>query len=435
MSSATTVHELKTLVLSYHPAIALDTVEEERVEALADAVAAELEIPVYTWALTRGLVRKPTAHPSGETREPLALLTHLRSLRAHGIYVLKDFARHLSDPAVCRAFRDAAQDLAQAKASMWIVGSGHELPADAAAHVVHFPLELPGKKELREVVMTVVRSLRRALAGARCELSKAELERLLRALSGLTLNQARQAVARAVLRDGVLDADDIPFILEHKAELLGHEGLLEYLPAEDNACELGGFAGLKAWLERAQVGFSGEARALSLPAPRGILLVGVQGCGKSLAAKFVARSWGLPLVKLDAGRLYDEVGRREREEPPARDRARRVDGAGRALDRRAREELRELRLLRVRRRHQPAHLRDAAHLAAGEEEAGLRGRDRERRVPAAAGAAAQGSLRRDLLRGPAGRRGARGDPPHPPRAPQAGRRALRPRRLADAIEG
>jgi len=312
VSSATSVHELKLLVLSYHPAIAFDTVEEERVEALADAVGEELEIPVYTWALTRGLVRKPTAHPSGETRDPSALLAHLRSLRAHGIYLLKDFARHLTEPAVCRAFRDAAEDLSQAKASMWIVGTGHEIPADAASHVVHFPLELPGRKELGEVVTTVVRSLRERVP-AQVELSKAELERLLSALSGLTLNQARQAVAQAVLRDGKLHGDDIPFILEQKAELLGRDGLLEYFPAEDNAWELGGFEKLKAWLDRTRVGFSPDAAALGLPAPRGILLAGVQGCGKSLAAKFVARSWSLPLVKLDAGRLYSKwAGESER---------------------------------------------------------------------------------------------------------------------------
>lgn len=312
MSSATTVHELKTLVLSYHPAIAFDTVEEERVEALADAVGEELQIPVYTWAITRGIVRKPTAHPSGETRDPAALLAHLRSLRAHGIYVLKDFARHLADPAVCRAFRDAAQELAQAKASMWIVGAGHELPPDAAAHVVHFPLELPTRKELGEVVTTVVRSLR-GRGQAKVELSKADLETLLGALSGLTLNQARQVVARAVLRDGLLHAGDIPEILAAKAEMLGHDGLLEYFPAEDNAWELGGFAGLKAWLDRARVGFTPEAASLGLPPPRGILLVGVQGCGKSLAAKFVARSWSLALVKLDAGRLYSKwAGESER---------------------------------------------------------------------------------------------------------------------------
>jgi hypothetical protein len=312
VAAGTTVHELKTLVLSYHPAIAFDTVEEERVEALADVVAEELDIPVYTWALTRGIVRKPTGHPSGETREPAALLAHLRSLRAHGIYLLKDFARHLADPAVSRAFRDAAQELAQAKASMWIVGAGHDIPAEAGAHIVHFPLELPTRKELGEVVTTVVRSLRER-SPAKVELTKADLERLLSALSGLTLNQARQAVARAMLSDGSLHAGDIPAILAAKAEMLGRDGLLEYFPAEDNAWELGGFAGLKAWLERAQVGFTPDAAELGLPPPRGILLAGVQGCGKSLAAKFVARSWRLPLVKLDAGRRYSKwTGESER---------------------------------------------------------------------------------------------------------------------------
>jgi MoxR-like ATPase len=312
VSSASTIHELKTLVLSYHPAIVFDTVEEERVEALADLVGRELDVPVYTWVMTRGLVRKPTAHPAGETQDPTALLKHLRSLRSHGIYLLKDFARHLADPATCRAFRDAAQELAHAKASMWVVGHGHPIPADAEAHVVHFPLDLPTKKELGEVVTTVVRSLRDR-AKTRVDISRADLDRLLGALSGLTLNQARQAVARTILKDGVLHADDIPAILAAKAEMLGKDGLLEYFPAEDNAWELGGFGGLKAWLERAQVGFTPEAAELGLPAPRGILLAGVQGCGKSLAAKFVARSWGLPLVKLDAGSLYSKwAGESER---------------------------------------------------------------------------------------------------------------------------
>jgi SpoVK/Ycf46/Vps4 family AAA+-type ATPase len=160
--------------------------------------------------------------------------------------------------------------------------------------------------------MTVVRSLRDRVP-AKVDLSKADLERLLGALSGLTLNQARQAVARAVLRDGMLGANDIPDILAAKAEMLGQDGLLEYFPAEDNAWELGGFAGLKAWLDRAKVGFTPEAAELGLPPPRGLLLAGVQGCGKSLAAKFVARSWGLALVKLDAGRLYSKwAGESER---------------------------------------------------------------------------------------------------------------------------
>ena len=227
--------------------------------------------------------------------------------------MLKDFARHLSEPEVCRAFRDAAQELTQAKASMWIVGAGHDLPAEAAAHVVHFPLELPTKKELGEVVMTVVRSLRDRTP-TKVDLSKADLERLLGALSGLTLQPgAPGRGARGAARRHARTRATSPTILAAKAEMLGQDGLLEYFPAEDNAWELGGFAGLKAWLDRAKVGFTPEAAELGLPPPRGLLLAGVQGCGKSLAAKFVARSWGLPLVKLDAGRLYSKwAGESER---------------------------------------------------------------------------------------------------------------------------
>jgi len=133
------------------------------------------------------------------------------------------------------------------------------------------------------------------------------------ALSGLTLNQARQAVAWAVLDDDALTAQDIPRVLRRKCEAVRDEGLLEFYPPEDNTFELGGFDRLKAWLERARVGFTSEARALGLPAPRGILIVGVQGCGKSLAAKAIARAWKQPLLKLDAGRLYDKfIGESEK---------------------------------------------------------------------------------------------------------------------------
>src|SRR5207237_10513473 len=108
-------------------------------------------------------------------------------------------------------------------------------------------------------------------------------------------------------------ADDIARRLRRKGEAVREEGLLEFYPPEDNTFELGGFDRLKAWLERARVGFTTEAQALGLPAPRGILIVGVQGCGKSLAAKAIARAWKQPLLKLDAARLYDKfIGESEK---------------------------------------------------------------------------------------------------------------------------
>jgi SpoVK/Ycf46/Vps4 family AAA+-type ATPase len=139
------------------------------------------------------------------------------------------------------------------------------------------------------------------------------LDQVLGALAGLTLSQARQAIAWAEVQDGHLSTDDIPRLVTRKAETIEDSGLLEFYPPGAGAPELGGFARFKAWLARAEVGFSAEARRLGLPAPRGVLVVGVQGCGKSLAAKVIARRWQQPLLKLDAGRLYDKyVGETER---------------------------------------------------------------------------------------------------------------------------
>ncbi len=313
MAISSSVHDLKSIVLSFHSAIAIETVEEERVDALLDAVAAELGFPVFEWSVTRGLVQRPTAHANLNTKEALGALGHMRGLSLEAIYLMKDFARHLGDPAVCREFRDVAKQFSDTHSTIVITGTGHaEIPADADSHILHYELAMPGKQELGEVVGSVMRSLKER-RGVSFELSKADLDRLLDALVGMTNNQARQVVADAVVRDGRLTSDDIDHVLDQKAKIIGQDGLLEYYPAEDNVYELGGFQRLKQWLARAQLGFSEEARELNLTPPRGILMVGVQGCGKSLAAKCIAREWGLPLLKLDAGRLFSKwAGESER---------------------------------------------------------------------------------------------------------------------------
>jgi SpoVK/Ycf46/Vps4 family AAA+-type ATPase len=129
----------------------------------------------------------------------------------------------------------------------------------------------------------------------------------------MTLQQARKVIAFAALDDGKLTQEDVKRVLQRKVQVLHEEGLLDYIPVAMNPAQLGGFEGLKQWLARARVGFSAQAKAFNLPAPRGILIVGIQGCGKSLAAKTIAREWQMPLLKLDAGRLYDKfIGESER---------------------------------------------------------------------------------------------------------------------------
>ncbi len=314
MGFASAVHDLKTLVLSFHPAIAIDTPEEGRVERIVDAVAEDLGLPVYVWTMNRGLLRKPHLEQESHrtTADPGALLAHLGGLKLEALFVLKDLARHLGDPGVARAFRDVTAAYAHSLATLIVPGTGHEFPPDLEREVVHFELAMPGAKELGDVVDAVFHSMR-ARVPTSLELAPEERDEVLRALQGMTINQARQAIARAFLSEGSLNAADIPGLLETKAAALGDDGILEYYPAEDNTFELGGFERLVAWLARARIGFRPEAAELNLDPPKGLLLVGVQGCGKSLAAKWVAREWSLPLLKLDAGRLYNKyIGETER---------------------------------------------------------------------------------------------------------------------------
>ena len=310
--SPSTVHDLKTLILSFHPVVAIETVEEDRVVALVDAVGSELRLPVFGWSITQGLVRRPGSHPIHGTAKPGGLLRHLSDLTINGIFHLMDLGRHLSNASVTRQFREVAQGFSGRPATIVLSGPELSLPTDISHQTVHLELHLPGANELKEAIRPIIKSLV-ATQGVEFSLLPEELDELVRALSGMTSNQARQIVAYAALHDGKLNADDVAKVIERKAQIIRDGGLLEYYPAEDNRYDIGGFAGLKAWLERARVGFTPEAKQFNLQPPRGIFIVGVQGCGKSLAAKAIAREWRLPLLKLDAGRLFDKfIGESEK---------------------------------------------------------------------------------------------------------------------------
>ena len=312
MHTQSAVHDLQTLVLSFHSLIAVETVEEERIRSIVREVARNLSLPLYDWSLTGGMSRSLGVHIEGTT-EPLALLRRIEDIHeTDSIYLLKDFAPHLTNPAICRSFRELTMRLMASRSAIIITGEPIELPRDLEALAVRFDLELPDPNEIREVVRNVVESMS-ARQRVRVDLSKDDAQRLVRSLSGLTLSQVRQAIAKVIVGHNALTAEDIAEVVRWKGEILAHGGLLEFYPPEGNRFELGGFQRLKAWLDNASVGFTAEARALNLTPPKGVLFVGVQGCGKSLASKFIARYWQMPLLKLDAGRLYDKyVGESEK---------------------------------------------------------------------------------------------------------------------------
>ena len=233
MQSATSSHDLKTLFQSHHPLIVIETVEEDRATALVRTVAEEIRLPCFDWSVTRGLVRPPSNLGLATTVEPKQLLQHLESLTLRGVFCLLDFHRHLADATVIRRFREVAQGFIQRRSSVVLIGSSIELPPEIEHLAVRFPLDLPGPHELTQVVATVMQSLAKS-AQVRIDLGPSERTELIRALRGLTANQARQVIAYAALQDGRLGADDIGRIIERKAAVVRDGGLLEYFPVEDN---------------------------------------------------------------------------------------------------------------------------------------------------------------------------------------------------------
>jgi hypothetical protein len=313
-SQPTPAHELKTLVLSRHALICIETSEEARVDTLAREVASKLGIAVFDWTVTRGLVRDGETAASYGTQDASTLARTLGELSVDALFVLKDIGPHLASPAAARALRETVEKFAMPGRLSTLVctGANIALPADLEALALHFRLGPPDVEELRRVVFGVM-DLVRDSGRAQVDLTSDDVGALAEALRGMTLNQARQAVAHAALHDGKLTREDLGHVIERKAAAVRDSGLLEYFPPADNTATLGGFGRLRKWLDRAKVGFSSEAAALGLDPPRGMLLVGVQGCGKSLAAKAVAAGWQLPLLKLDAGSLYDKyIGETER---------------------------------------------------------------------------------------------------------------------------
>lgn len=323
------IRDIQTLVMAYHPVIVVETVEEERVQTLLKQAVQDMQMPLFEWSITQGLVRSPGTFdapwinecappgankpvPFENTHEPMGLLEHLQDTSQKAVFLLKDFAQHLDDPVTARQFREVIQLFSQSRSAIVLTGNAISLPREIAHDVVYYDLPLPGRDELYQVVSEVVRTLK-AKNRIQVAIQKHEVPILVQALMGMTLKQARQVVAYAALEDGEISVNDVKRILHRKSQVIHEEGLLDYLPLQDNTAELGGFAGLKNWLQRAKVGFSSQAKAVNLKPPKGVLIVGIQGCGKSLAAKAIAREWRMPLLKLDAGKLYDKyIGESEK---------------------------------------------------------------------------------------------------------------------------
>ncbi|MFN4866612.1 MAG: AAA family ATPase [Cyanobium sp.] len=291
--------QLDLLIRSRTPILWIRSLEEERVESLLEQAARRLgNRPLLRWDFVDGLRGAPNRE--GEAaRNPMAALAALDPLPTgqEAILLLRDFHRYCEDAGVCRRLRNLAGTLRQSARTLVITAPNWQLPAELDDSVTVLELPLPDAQEISQLLSSIAQACGEPL-------EPAVLDQLSDACHGLSAQRVRQLAARALARRGRLSADDLAEVLEEKRQAIAKTELLEYCPTEATPADIGGLDALKHWLEQRRLAFSEEARRYGLPLPRGVLLVGPQGTGKSLTAKAIAHSWGMPLLRLDVGRLF-----------------------------------------------------------------------------------------------------------------------------------
>jgi hypothetical protein len=295
------------MVRARYPLIYLVSWEEQRLDAVLEEMARSHGKSLHNWSATQGLRRSVAGAryvPAQDgTRDPVEALAAVLKLSEPSLVVLKDFHPFLNDPVVVRSLRELAHHLKSTHTTLILLSPTLSIPVELEKEVSVLDVPLPTFDELKQLLTEIVQVLRKGNRAA-IDLSRADAELMIKAALGLTLSEAENAFAKAIAKDNRLDGSDVGLILEEKRQVIRKNGLLEYYPVQEGLRQIGGLDNLKYWLGRRAPAFGEAARKFGLPEPKGLLLLGVQGCGKSLTAKAVAAQWSLPLLRLDVGRIF-----------------------------------------------------------------------------------------------------------------------------------
>lgn len=309
---------LANLFKARFPLLYVPTWEEGRVVAKIGEVSGNAERvktprKVFTWTSTRGLAgtNQPAADDS---KSPLKAIEAAEQCEDAAVFILKDFHTYLGgngkpiDAQVVRRLRDAVPVLRESSKPkcIIIVAPILALPNDLQKDVEILDFDLPTFEEVVAVLRDMVEA-NKARGKIRIDLTPADYTRLASAALGLTLQEAENAFARAMVDDGVLDASDVDVILEEKRQIIRKTQILEFIKSDHSIDDVGGLDNLKRWLRKRNRSWLEEARRYCLPPPKGVLIAGVPGCGKSLIAKSISEMWKLPLLRLDVGRIFSGV--------------------------------------------------------------------------------------------------------------------------------
>ncbi len=300
------LRDFEAIIRSHTPLIAVQTNEEPQIVHLVRQIGKRLQIKTYRWTVTEGLrAFDPCDQPHESVVKSLELLKYIRTRAYNCLFVLLDFHPYLADPLHVRFLKDIALEHSRHYSTVVVVGCTLAVPTELQPYTAQFRLPLPTLDELRNIVREVAAEWGTTHGNRSVETTNKALELLVRNLVGLTATDARRLAFKAINDDGVISESDIPSVMAAKFELLGRDSPLAFEYETAKFAEIGGMKRLRNWLEMRK-NFFLEGAPPGLDPPRGILLLGVQGCGKSLAAKAAAGVFGVPLLRLDFGVLYNK---------------------------------------------------------------------------------------------------------------------------------
>lgn len=300
--------EIDILVRARYPLIYLVSWEEARIMEKLKEMAEQRQKKLFLWSITRGMY-KMEDDPSkvdDSTRDPLNALNFVQRCPDPALFVFLDFHSFLNDQTIIRKLRDLVNNLKSTYETLIILSPVLTVPVELEKELVVVDYDLPCYQETGELLDGIIEVISKNVE-VKIDLNPEIKEKLVKAALGLTRSEAENAFARAIVIDKKLDVNDIDKILEEKKQAIRKSKLLEYYELKEDFANIGGLDCLKDWLTKRGAAFTQKAEEFGLPQPKGIMLIGIQGCGKSLTAKAVASLWKIPLLRLDIGAVFSGI--------------------------------------------------------------------------------------------------------------------------------
>ena len=303
--------DLELILRSRMPIVVIETRDELRMLDLLKTITitrvSDAYVPLFRWTITDGLQRLDISlEPQLHNAEPTDVLKHIRAVKKPGVYVLLDFHPYLEDPVHVRLLKDICIQFDNAPRTLVLISHRIKLPTELEGFSARFDMALPTESEREEIVKRVAATWTEEHPGSQVQYDPKAYKMLIKNLAGLTDRDTKQLAHNAIYVDGAITKSDLPTVMKAKYELLNRGGILHYEYDTARFGDIGGLRNLKEWLAHRKGAFMQSSAASHLDTPKGILLIGVQGCGKSVAAKAIAAAYGTPLLRLDFANLYDK---------------------------------------------------------------------------------------------------------------------------------